>query len=168
MLNIAYSKGLKNVAILDVCILAFGYLLRIFYGAILVKVPISNLLYLTVLAAAFFLGFGKRRGEMQKIESSSTTRKVLEFYTPEFLNHNMYLAMTLTIVFYSMWCINSVPFVDNIIWSVPMVIIIFMRYSLIVEGVSDGDPVNVFLSDKPLILLSAVYICYITAIFYFV
>ena len=79
--------------------------------------------------------------------------------------------MALTLVFYSLWTVDkkttNVVGSDLFIWTVPLVIIIFLRYSYVIElGESDGDPVEVLLSDKVLISLVIVYIL-VTIIFFY-
>jgi len=63
ILNVLYSLCLKNYPIIDVAILASGFLLRLLYGSALTGIAVSNWLYLTVIAMSFYLGLGKRRNE---------------------------------------------------------------------------------------------------------
>ncbi len=64
-LNLGYSFGLKNFPIVDVSILVSGFLIRILYGAMITEITISNWLYLTVIALAFYFALGKRRNELE-------------------------------------------------------------------------------------------------------
>ena len=165
-INVFYSLGLKKIPILDVTILMSGFLIRMLYGSLVVDVAISNWLYLTVMSMAFYLGLGKRRKELEK--NSSKSRDVLNKYTKDFLDKNMYLCMGLTIVFYALWTIDptisaSYPL---IIWTVPLVLIICMKYSLNVEGSSFGDPVDVLMRDKVLLILVLVYTLFISILIY--
>ncbi len=159
ILNILYSFGFKNIPIVDVVIIVYGFLVRVFLGAVITNIPVSNFLYLTMMTGAFFMGFGKRRNEI--IKSDASTRTVLNKYNKAFLDKFMYICLTLTIVFYSMWCIDTNTIVrignDYIIWSIPLLLIILMKYSLNIEGDSFGDPVDVVLKDKTLVLLSIFY-----------
>ncbi len=102
-MNVLYSAGLKNIPIVDVVILALGFILRIYYGGAIIEVPISSWLMLTITAASLFLGFGKRRNELLK---GTKTRKVLQAYNYNFLDKIMYLFLSLTLVFYSLWTID--------------------------------------------------------------
>ena len=159
LMNIAYSFGLKNIPIIDILILSFGFLLRVFYGATILDLNVSNWLYLTILSISFYLGLGKRRNEIDK---SKNSRKVLEQYNRNFLDKNMYMCLGLTIMFYSLWCvdpINSSRFsgINYLLITVPIVMIICMKYSLDIEGDSFGDPVDVVLSDKTILVLVAIY-----------
>lgn len=164
--NIAYSFGAKNVALVDVLILVLGYVLRIYYGALLIRTPISSWLYLTVLSMAFFLGFGKRRNELRS--QGEQSRVVLKRYTSEFLDKAMYLCLGLTIVFYSLWCESMTELMQNslLLFSIPLVLLICMRYSMDIEGDSDGDPVEVVIADRPLLLLASVYAVAMACILY--
>ena len=149
-LNFAYSMGLKNLPIIDITILVSGFLIRVLYGSAVTAIEVSNWLYLTVISMSFYLGLGKRRNELDA--QGSKSRKVLKFYNHDFLDKNMYMCLGLTIVFYSLWCVDSTTIErysnSNIVWTVPLVMLICMKYSLNVEGNSDGDPVSVLLKDK--------------------
>lgn len=169
-LNIAYSSGLKNVPILDIAILVSGFILRVLYGSAITGIEISKWLYLTVLSMSFYLGLGKRRNELIK-QSDGMTRKVLQFYNRNFLDKNMYMSLSLAIVFYSLWSVDLMTIErlknSNLVWSVPIVILICMKYSLNIEGNSDGDPVEVILKDKALLVLLAVFMIFVYGIIYF-
>ena len=169
-INLSYSLGLKNKPILDLVLLSAGFLLRVLYGGEITDVPISYWLYLIVITFSFYMGFGKRRGELE-IKGDKNTREVLKKYSYEFLDKKMSIFMALTLVFYSLWTVDKkttdVVGNDLFIWTVPLVIIIFLRYSYVIElGESDGDPVEVLLSDKVLISLVIVYIL-VTIIFFY-
>lgn len=168
LMNIAYSFGLKNIPIIDILILSFGFLLRVFYGATILDLNVSNWLYLTILSISFYLGLGKRRNEIDK---SKNSRKVLEQYNRNFLDKNMYMCLGLTIMFYSLWCvdpINSSRFsgINYLLITVPIVMIICMKYSLDIEGDSFGDPVDVVFSDKTILVLVAIYAILIFLLLY--
>lgn len=156
LLNIAYSLGLKNQPIIDVVLLASGFVIRTFYGGFIAGVEISQWLYLVVTTGSLYMGLGKRRNELKK---QTDTRKVLAQYNIPFLDKNMYVCLTLTIVFYSLWTLD---FPDTrMIWSVPAFITMLLFYSLSTEKDSDGDPVEVILSDRGLIAIIIGYAIYI-------
>lgn len=153
VINVGYSMGLKNCPIVDVVILVMGFLFRIFYGSAVTGIEISNWLYLTIIAFAFYFGLGKRRNELAG--SGGKTRKVLQYYNNNFLDKNMYMCVALGIMFYSLWTIEHTS--RFLVWSVPMVLVICMKYSLDIEGRSDGDPVEVLVHDKVLVIMCLVY-----------
>lgn len=169
ILNIIYTKKLKNVPLVDVVLLVTFFVLRVIYGAALINVTVSNWLYLTIISFSFYLSLGKRRNELERSQENSTNiREVLKFYNKDFLDKNMYLCLALTIVFYSLWCVDPVNIqkfgTNYLVFTVPLVMIICMKYSLNIEGSSYGDPVEVVLSDKILIGLILIYCVFMGAI----
>lgn len=169
ILNLAYSFGLKNIIIVDVTILVAGFLIRILYGALVTKITISNWLYLTVIAVAFYFALGKRRNELKHL-GDGETRQVLKFYPINFLDKNMGMCLTLANVFYALWSMDektmSLYNNDYLIFTVPIVLLITMKYSLDIESESDGDPVEVLLHDKVLLVLCVIYLATMFMILY--
>lgn len=166
IVNLGYSFGLKNVPILDVALLVSGFLLRVLFGAAVTGVVISSWLYLTVVSASFYLALGKRRGELRR--QSDTARRVLRYYNDAFLDKNMSICLTLAIVFYSLWSADAANAGTHLIWTVPLVICLCLKYSLTVEGDSDGDPVEVIYGDKVLLALIATFAAATAALLYLV
>ena len=154
LLNILYSIKLKNIPIVDITILAIGFLIRVVYGSVIISIEISNWLYLTILSLSFYMGMGKRRNEFIKQDKKDETREVLKQYSENFLNENMYMFLALSIVFYSLWTLEMSTKLKYIIYTIPLVIIIALKYSLDIEKESDGDPVDVIFVDRILITLS--------------
>lgn len=157
VINIAYSLKLKNIPIVDVTILAIGFLLRATYGSSITGIDLSSWFYLTMVMGSFFLGFGKRRNEL--IREGTQKRDVLNLYNLNFLDKNMYMCLCLTLVFYSMWTLDLSKINNNsyLIWTVPMVILIMLKYNLNIEQDSDGDPTEVILKDKILLFMTLLY-----------
>ena len=166
IINILYSCGLKNVPLLDITILSFGFVLRVLYGGSIVSIPVSSWLFLTVLSVSFYMALGKRKKELVKLKSNKT-RSVLKYYTENFLEKNMYMFLTLAIVFYSLWTtlvVNS----DLFKYSIIFVILILMKYNLNIEKDGYGDPVDVILGDKILISILFIYCLFCFTILYIV
>lgn len=160
-LNVAYSMGLKNKPILDVVILASGFVIRVLYGGEIVNISVSPILILTVTAFALYMGLGKRRNE-KRIQKKET-RTVLKLYTDEFLDKNMYMCMALGITFYSMWTLSVG---NDIVYTAIAVIVICMRYSFIIERGSSGDPVDVLLSDGLLLVLVVLFVFFVAILLF--
>ena len=164
IMNILYSRGLKDVAIMDVFILASGFIIRILYGAYITQVEVSNWLFLTIWAGAFYMGLGKRRNEYKLQSEEGETRKVLRAYTYTFLDKNMYACYTMTMIFYALWALEQN---DSLyLYTIPMVMLLMMKYSLAIEGASDGDPVEVIYRDKGLIFILIIIALSLTGILY--
>lgn len=151
-INIAYSYGLKNVPILDVALLASGFVIRVLYGASIFHIRVSHWLYMTVLAGAFYVSFGKRRNEI--IINGTKSRRVNELYSLQFLDKNMYVCMALTLVFYALWATDPARADVLMYATIPSVILLLMTYSLkIEENNSSGDPVDVIAKSNALQVL---------------
>lgn len=166
IINVAYSNGLKNVPVLDVAILASGFLLRLFYGSLITDIPLSNWFFLAMICGAFYLGFGKRRNEIFK--EGTDKRIVLKYYSYNFLDKNMYLCISLALMFYSLWTVDMSASQQNVglIWTVPLIIVIVLKYNLNVERDSDGDPVEVIFRDKLLMWMIIVFAIILTLLLY--
>ena len=106
-LNLAYSSGMKDIPLVDVTILVSGFLLRVMYGAVVTGTEISDWLYFTVIAFAFYFALGKRRNELKRSTPGKDTRRVLRYYSLDFLDKNMYMCLALALVFYALWCMDS-------------------------------------------------------------
>lgn len=171
LLNIGYSSGLKNVPILDIIILVSGFVLRVIYGASIASIEISKWLYITIMSFAFFMGFGKRRNEI--IKQGDSSREVLKYYTREYLDKFMYVCLILTLIFYSLWSIDTTTIErfgnDYMIYTIPLLLVIFMKYCLNLENNdSFGDPVDVLFSDKVLVGLVLLFVIAMFALVYIV
>lgn len=154
ILNVFYSLGLKNKPILDVFILSSGFMIRVYYGGKSIGCDISNWVYLTVLAMSLYFGFGKRRNELKQ----EGKRKVLEKYPLSFLDKGIQTAFSLMIIFYCL-CVtdSSVLIVQRGIdlkWTIPVVLYLSFCYDFHLESDDMGDPVELFLKNKKLVLLS--------------
>ena len=152
IINILYSFGLKNIAIVDILLLASGFILRVYYGAAIINVEVSDWLFLTILSGSLFLGLGKRKKELITSEKS---RKVLQEYNEAFLDKFQYVTLGLMLVFYSLWVIEQD--IKYLSFTIPLIIIIFMRYCLIIEKSDEGDPTTILYQDKFLIVLSLIF-----------
>lgn len=169
LLNLGYSFGLKNIPIVDIAILVSGFFIRVLYGALITNIAISNWLYLTVIALSFYFALGKRRNELNRI-GTSETRKVLQSYPLNFLDKNMNMFLTIANVFYALWSMDektkSLYNSEYLIFTVPIVLLITLKYSLNIEGDSDGDPIEVLLHDKILLVLCILFFITMFSILY--
>lgn len=160
-INLLYSFGMKNIPIIDVVILGAGYIIRLLYGGVLAGTGVSDWMLLTVMMASFFLVFGKRRGEY--IEYGEETRRSLKGYSRSFLDNCVNMFLTLTIIFYSLTCLDKESGVArqgvNMLWTVPFVIIICLRYMMRMESDDNcgGDPVEIVIHDPVLMVFMLFY-----------
>lgn len=164
ILNLLYSVSLKNKPVIDIVLLVSGIFFRVLYGSSITDVRISGWLYLTVVSLSLYLAFGKRRNE--KRSCGDSTRKVLSYYSLQYLNSNMYMYLTLFAVFYSIWSLNAND-TQLMIYTTPLILVIMMRYSYKLEVDINGNPVDMILGDRVLIILGGIYALLLFAIIYF-
>lgn len=167
LINFAYSFGLKKVPVIDVIILAAGFLIRVLYGGAISGIDVSFWLYFTVLAISVYMSLGKRRNELKN--QGQCVRAVLRFYNYKVINIFMYIFFILTLCFYTLWCVTMVSvgkFSILLYFTIPLVFLVIARYSKKIEGKVDGDPVNVLLKDKWLVIGGFMYALFLFSILY--
>jgi 4-hydroxybenzoate polyprenyltransferase len=159
VINVAYSAALKNVVLLDVFIIAGGFMLRILAGTICVGIPPSQWLLLCGLMVALFLGFSKRRAELYTIAGNgSNQRRVLDHYRPVLLDKMIVITATGVILTYSLYTMSpatvQVHHTEALIYTVPFVMYGIFRYIFLLHDQATGaDPVLEIFRD-PHVLLS--------------
>ena len=131
LMNIAYSFKLKQVAILDVMIIAFGFLLRVFVGGYMTGLLVSDWTILLVFDLALILALGKRRGELVNAELEGVTRKSLDGYNLNFLNSALAITCTVAVICYMMFILSpetQSKFHHYIIYTFVFVFAAVLRY----------------------------------------
>jgi 4-hydroxybenzoate polyprenyltransferase len=174
LLNIAYSKWLKHMPILDVLVLASFYVLRVGAGVELIHVStFSPWLYIFTIFLALFLGVGKRRAELNLLaQAANTHRPVLEGYTIPLLDQLMTIVSSMTIITYSLYTFSAenLPRYHVMMLTIPFVIYGVFRYLYLVQVEhSGGAPEEVLFSDHPLqitLILCAITVLIIFYIFH--
>ncbi len=171
--NILYSFWLKHVVIIDVLLLAAGYVLRVVAGVAVITVErFSPWLYICISLLALFMGFGKRRGELVLLGNGNNagSRKVLEEYTIPFLDELINLVSTATILAYSLYTFSAPNLPDNhaMMLTIPFVMYGIFRYLYLIHIKGEGGaPDELVLTDRPLQItfalwgLSAVLVLYL-------
>jgi len=158
VINLAYSAYLKQVVILDVMLVAFGFVLRAVAGALVIEVEISSWLLVCTVLIALFLALGKRRHEVQLLaEGSSQHRRVLGEYSPYFLDQMIAVVTASALMSYTLYTLSPEvirKFGDNdLVFTVPFVLYGIFRYLYLVHRQSKGgSPAHVLLTDRPLML----------------
>ena len=159
LMNIAYSLWLKHVVILDVFIIATGFMLRILAGTLGVGVPPSQWLLLCGLMVTLFLGFTKRRTEIIALtEDKANHRKVLEHYSPVLLDKMIGITASGLIMSYSLYTMNAetirIHGTANLIYTVPFVMYGVFRYIYLLHHQSrGGDPSHDLVRDPHLFIV---------------
>jgi decaprenyl-phosphate phosphoribosyltransferase len=130
VLNLAYSWRLKQVPVVDVSIIASGFMLRLLAGTVAVGIPPSRWLLLTGIFVALFLGFAKRKAESFHEEASR--RAVMAHYPPALLDTFMAVTMTATLATYSLFATSpeaQLQHGERLLYTVPVVIFGMLRYT---------------------------------------
>lgn len=104
LMNLAYTFYLKSIPIVDVTIIALGFVFRVLFGGFVAAILVSKWALLLTFSLALILALGKRRGELVLMPSS--TRKALQGYTVEFLNIALTIAISITLVSYIMYAVS--------------------------------------------------------------
>ena len=162
LVNIAYSLYLKHVVILDVFIIASGFMLRILAGTMGVGIAPSQWLLLCGLMMALFLGFAKRRAELYAMSDALANdgpvhRRVLGHYQPVLLDHMIVVTATCVILTYSLYTMSPATIqthhTESLIYTVPFVIYGIFRYIYSLHRQSaGGDPALQIFRDPHLLL----------------
>jgi decaprenyl-phosphate phosphoribosyltransferase len=155
-MNLAYSWGLKHVPVVDVSIIATGFMLRLLAGTLAVGIPPSRWLLLTGLFIALFLGFSKRKAE--SFHDAERQRAVMEGYPSSLLDTFMATTMTATILTYSLYATSpesQLQHGERLVYTVPVVIFGLLRYAYQVHQ-GRGEDVSRDLLRDPWIMLALV------------
>ncbi|MGC2164561.1 MAG: decaprenyl-phosphate phosphoribosyltransferase [Gallionella sp.] len=159
LMNIAYSLWLKHVVILDVFIIAAGFMLRILAGTLGVGIPPSQWLLLCGLMVTLFLGFTKRRAEIIALsDDKASHRRVLEHYSPLLLDKMIGITATGLIMGYSLYTMSAdtirIHGTANLIYTVPFVMYGVFRYIYLLHHQSlGGNPSHDLLRDSHLLVV---------------
>ncbi len=152
VVNVLYSLRLKHEAIVDITIIATGFLLRIFAGSIPFEIIVSKWLIIMIFLSAMFIGIAKRRGELI-LENDGATRKSLEGYNLQFVDIAMVMMAAVTIVCYIMYTVSEEVVArigsDDIYMTTFFVIIGILRYlQQTIVFTKTEAPTKVFLKDR--------------------
>ena len=154
-MNLAYSWRLKHVPVVDVSIIAAGFILRLLAGTLAVGIPPSRWLLLTGLFVALFLGFSKRKAET--FHAPQQQRAVLEHYPPALLDTYIAAMMTATILTYGLYATSAEALQQHggrLVYTVPIVVFALLRYTYQVQR-GRGEDVSSDLLRDPWIVAAA-------------
>ncbi|HEX2619831.1 MAG TPA: decaprenyl-phosphate phosphoribosyltransferase [Phototrophicaceae bacterium] len=172
LINLAYSRWLKHIPIVDVFILAAGFVLRVEAGVTLIVVErFSPWLYLVTTLGSLYLGFGKRRAELTLLASGAGShRRVLDGYSLPLVDQYITIVSTATIVFYSFYTFfaPNLPENHSMMLTIPFFIYIIFRYQYLAHKTNQtGAPDEVLLTDRPTQLALVLMGITIMIVFYF-
>ncbi len=167
-----YSLVLKNVVILDVLVVALGFVLRAVAGALAIDEPFSNWLLVCTLLLALFLALAKRRHELTLLAGEAAEhRRILGEYSPYLLDQMIAVVTASTLVSYALYTLAPETVdrfgTDRFIWTLPLVLYGIFRYLYLVhQKQAGGDPARVLLNDRPILVTVALWAAAVVTLIY--
>lgn len=155
LMMIAYSFLLKNIVLIDVMIIAAGFVLRVLAGVVLVGVErFSPWLYVCTTLLALFLAVGKRRHELWLLKGNANThRAILEEYSIQFIDEMISILSSTTLIAYSLYTFSApnLPANDLMMLTIPFVLYGLFRYLYLIHVKEEGGtPEDIVIQDRPL------------------
>lgn len=163
LLNIAYCLKLKRYAIIDVCIVAFGFVLRVLAGGWATNIALSKWIVLMTFLIMLFLSFAKRRDDVLRMnETGRAPRQNTSRYNIDFINQAITITAGVTLVCYIMYTMSPDTIAhfhtDNLYLTSIFVLIGLLRYiQLSVVDKKSGDPTKVMLKDRTTQIIIALF-----------
>lgn len=164
LLQLLYTFLLKHLVIVDVVVIAAGFVLRVAGGGVAISVPLSNWLFLCTLLLALFLGFAKRRHELTSLQAEAASHRAnLSEYSLPMLDQMIGAVTAACLVAYGIYSVSpeTIQHVgsDRMKFTVPFVMYGFFRYLFLIHRRgAGGSPERVLLSDPPLLVNIGLYV----------
>jgi len=168
----AYSAGLKHVVIVDVIVVASGFVLRAVGGAVAIDVEISGWLLICTILMALFLALGKRRHEYLTLgEAAARHRPILAEYSAGLLDQMIAVVTASTVTAYALYTMSPetvAKFETHLLpATLPFVLYGIFRYLyLLYRRQLGGNPSELFLNDRPLLVNTLLWIVTVAVIIY--
>jgi 4-hydroxybenzoate polyprenyltransferase len=165
----AYNLGLKHIVILDVFIIAAGFVIRAAAGAIAVDVVISPWLLICTMLLALLIGFGKRRYELVFLQDAPRHRRNLETYSRQMLDQSVTITAAGTLLAYAIYTFDaeSAPPDHRMMLTIPIVAFAIFRYlHLLYRKGEGGAPETMLIADRGLLVSAALWSCISAVLFY--
>ena len=161
VIQLAYCFGLKHQAVLDICIVSSGFLLRAIAGGAAASIPLSQWFLLIMAFGSLFMAAGKRYAELQLAErTGAKIRKSLENYTTTYLRFVWTLSATAVVLCYGLWAFEQDAEKATSWFAISMIpfTIAILRYAVDVDGGEAGEPEEIALGDRVLQVLALAWI----------
>jgi len=156
LLMVAYSYRLKHIVLIDLMVIAAGFVMRAMAGALAIDVPISPWLYVVTALGALFLGINKRRAELELLQGGAGShRKILDEYSHELLDQMASTVTAATLMAYGLYTFTAdgLPSNHSMMLTIPFVLYGIFRYLYLVHTKKEGgSPEEVLLKDVPIML----------------
>jgi len=161
--QLGYCFGLKHQPVIDICIVASGFLIRAIAGGAAANIPLSQWFLLAAGFGSLFMVAGKRYAEFELASrTGAKIRKSLERYSASYLRFVWTLSAAVLIMTYGLWAFDIRAANHNSVWSVisivPFVVAV-LRYAVDVDGGNGGEPEEIALGDRVLQVLAVLWLC---------
>ena len=182
VIQLGYCFGLKHQAVVDICIVSSGFLLRAIAGGVAAEIDLSKWFLLVMAFGSLFMAAGKRYAELQLAErTGAKIRKSLEYYTTTYLRFVWTLSATAVVLCYGMWAFDiyvpgsgadAAPLAgshqDNVWYAISMVpfTMAILRYAVDVDGGQAGEPEEIALGDRVLQFLAVAWVVLVAVAVY--
>lgn len=172
VLQLAYSLKLKHVVILDVFIIAAGFVIRVVAGGLVIQVPLSSWLLICTTLLALFLAMSKRRHELVLLEGNAPAhRPILKEYSAYLLDQMIGVVTASTVIAYCLYTVSEETVkkfgTSNLIFTTPFVLYGIFRYLYLVhQKGKGGSPEELIIRDKPLLLAIVLWIAAVVIVLY--
>ncbi|NMD95478.1 decaprenyl-phosphate phosphoribosyltransferase [Rhodococcus sp. BL-253-APC-6A1W] len=160
-IQLAYCFGLKHQAVLDICIVSSGFLIRAIAGGVAAEIPLSQWFLLIMAFGSLFMAAGKRYAELRlATRTGAKIRKSLEYYTETYLRFVWTVAATAVVICYGLWAFEQDNRADSNWYAISMVpfVVAILRYAVDVDGGEAGEPEEIALKDRVLQFLAVAWI----------
>lgn len=161
--TIAYSLGLKHEPVVEMVILAAGFLLRAIAGGVASGLPISTWFLIVAGFGSLFMAAGKRYSELMRTdEAGSARRRALDGYGPNYLRFVWATSAAVTIAGYCLWAFEVAESQDAVVWAAQVSVIPFvigiLRYAMDVDRGGAEAPEEVIFGDRVLVIVGVAWL----------
>lgn len=180
LLQTLYTFQFKHVALLDVIAIGLGFVLRAVAGAVLVHVEVSPWLIICTFTLCLFMGFSKRRCELNALAEDNGSdaaqhRRTLSIYTPDLLNHMTTVSAGIAVVTFMLYATDDRTIAEfarfntnptYLLYTLPIVVYAIFRFAVLVEHGEVDGPTDVVLRDRPFQAAIVLWVAAALVIFY--
>lgn len=160
-LNFLYSTWGKGRAILDVILIAIGFVLRALAGGQAIEVDVSAWLVICTFTLCLFLGFGKRRCELATLKNAKEAtahRATLASYTPELLTQLLSTTGGIAVITFLLYTLDPYsPSPRSMVFTTPLVFYAIFRYAMVIGRGTRTGPTDILIKDRPFLITAVLW-----------
>lgn len=168
-IQLGYCFGLKHQAVIDICIVSSGFLLRAIAGGVAADIALSKWFLMVMAFGSLFMAAGKRYAELQLAErTGAKIRKSLQYYTATYLRFVWTLSASAVVLCYGLWAFDYEMHDDNVWYAISVVpfTVAILRYAVDVDGGEAGEPEEIALGDRVLQFLAVAWVVLVAVAVY--